>query len=497
MTKNKILLTLIIILFLAASCRKGFLDTAPTNKVDDSNVFTTVSNQKTIINGIYRYLYSRFSEQNTPGQGGIMLMIDFLGEDIGQLRPLWYTSFGSWQGHRNDRSYYTSYAYRLYYRVIGNANQVIDNIDKAIGTDEEKKMIKAEALALRAWAYSYLVQFFAKRYDAAAKPNGQPGVPLIITASDQNKPRATVEEIYDQINKDLDNAIALFSDGAAEPVNKSHISLLVAKGIKARVALTMQDYATAADYAKQVVNAGKFRLMTMAEYTAGFNNINLSEWMWGAILQQDQGDTFGSFFGQISYDGNTTYVRAAPKIINASLYEQISNTDIRKKMWEPKPTTQNFPLPSNSFVRVPYMSRKFSIRERPTIGDVPYMRSAEMYLIQAEANARITGKEAEARQALFTLAQKRDSAYVMSTASGQALIDEIMIQRRVELWAEGFRFLDLKRLNLPMDRRVVPNYNITTVNGTEFVAAGDNMWQFLIPESEMQGNTELKGQQNP
>lgn len=51
-------------------------------------------------------------------------------------------------------------------------------------------------------------------------------------------------------------------------------------------------------------------------------------------------------------------------------------------------------------------------------------------------------------------AKNRDASYTLSTNTGQALIDEIMVQRRVELWGEGFRFLDLKRLNLPLDRTV-------------------------------------------
>ena len=86
------------------------------------------------------------------------------------------------------------------------------------------------------------------------------------------------------------------------------------------------------------------------------------------------------------------------------------------------------------------MSRKFKTRAAVTIGDVPYIRLAEMYLILAEAYARTPGKEADAKQALLTFAKNRDPNYALSTNSGQSLIDEILIQRRVELWGEGFRF---------------------------------------------------------
>jgi len=134
------------------------------------------------------------------------------------------------------------------------------------------------------------------------------------------------------------------------------------------------------------------------------------------------------------------------------------------------------------------MSRKFSIRNLPTIGDVPYIRLAEMYLIMAEAYAKTPGKEVDARAALFTLAVNRDPSYVLSTNSGQALIDEIMFHRRVDFWAEGLRFFDLKRLNQPLDRTVVPNYVSASGGGTLQVPAGSNLWQFAIPIAEIQAN---------
>jgi hypothetical protein len=163
-------------------------------------------------------------------------------------------------------------------------------------------------------------------------------------------------------------------------------------------------------------------------------------------------------------------------------------------MWEPAPDATNFPLPLSTYIREPYMSRKFKTRASPTIGDVPYIRLAEMYLIMAEAYAR-AGKEPEARAALFTLAKNRDASYVLSTNSGQALIDEILVQRRVELWGEGFRFYDLKRLNLPLDRTVVPNFVSASVGGVMQVPAGDNRWVFAIPIAEIQANP--NSSQNP
>jgi len=494
---KKILIATSFLSILFLGCKKDYMEVGPTGSVDDASIFTTTGNASNVINGIYRYLYTRYSAQNQPGQGGIMLMLDFMGEDVHQAVATWYSpgnGTGGWVNHRNSSYLYVEYAFRLYYRCIGNANAIIDNIVTAIGTDADKNRLKAEALTMRAWSYFNLVQIFAKRYDKAA-PNTQLGLSMPLSATETRLPRATVEEVYTQIDKDLNDAITAFATASNPPTGpqtKSHLRVSAAWAIRARVALTKQDYVNAAAYAKKVIDLGGHSLMTNAQYQAGFNDLSNPEWIWGAYVQDDQGDTFGSYFGQISWNGNTTYVRGTPKRINSALYNQITTTDVRKKMWEPSPNSTNFPLPASNFSYSAYMSRKFSIRNLPTIGDVPYIRLAEMYLIMAEAYANTPGKEIEARQALYTLAFNRDPSYVLSTNSGQALINEILFQRRIEFWGEGLRFFDLKRLDQPLDRTVVPNYVAASGGGTLQVPAGSNLWQFVLPIAEIQANPNTK-----
>src|SRR5690606_38796982 len=184
--------------------------------------------------------------------------------------------------------------------------------------------------------------------------------------------------------------------------------------------------------------------------------------------------------------------RANPKRINSALYDKISATDVRKKMWEPAPTAANFPLPLASFVREPYMSRKFSVKAAGgALGDVPLMRTSEMYLILAEAYAS-SNQTALAQDILFEYAKVRDTEAVKSTNTGNALLEEIWVHRRTELWGEGFRYYDLKRLNKGLDRTVVPNYVQSTVGLSAMeVPAGDNRWQFLIPLAEINANKEI------
>lgn len=504
--KKIVLFSSVVALLAVSSCNKDYLNVTPTDKVDDSSVFASASNANILLNGIYRYMFERTTTttsnaQGKPGVGGILLAIDFMGEDLHQANATWFTSTGegNYVAPRTDTHASNLWVFRTFFRMIGNANSILDNIDNVSGSATEKARIKAEALTLRAYAYSYLVQFYGKRYEATAKPNTQLAVPLPLKADDTKLPRVSVEAVYTQINKDLDAAIAL---NATSKVNKSHADVWVAKGLKARVALTMQDYATAITYAKQVIDGGQYPLMDATAYQSGFNNAPaLSEVMWAMMPTLEQGDTFGSFFAQIAYNANTTYMRGTPKRINSNLYAQIPATDVRAKMWEPAPTAANFPLPTTAFVRTPYMSRKYSVKTvgDPSLGDVPLMRSSEMYLILAEAYAKsATPQTLLAQQALFTLNNKRNPSYVISTNTGTALINEILTWRRIELWGEGFRYLDLKRLNQPLDRTTanVPNFVAASVANFLTLPAGDVRWEWFIPRSEIDANPNI-GPQNP
>lgn len=115
----------------------------------------------------------------------------------------------------------------------------------------------------------------------------------------------------------------------------------------------------------------------------------------------------------------------------------------------------------------------------------PIIYVAEMYLIEAEAKARLG--QPNAANILFELEKARNPDYVLSSNSGQALVDEILLQRRIELWGEGFRFFDLKRTNSGLDRTGA-NHDFAIVNGVISVPATDKRWQWLIPRAEITAN---------
>ncbi|MBD0349875.1 MAG: RagB/SusD family nutrient uptake outer membrane protein [Flavisolibacter sp.] len=480
-------LACVMLLLCITSCKKEWLNTAPTDQVDQSTVFSTTTNAMIALNGIHRRMWTQYFNQDEAGQGSINIYMDVLGEDLinnSTASGAFYNSGYRWQAHRNANSTVPYFVYHFYYYIISNANALINNIDNASGPESDKKIIKGQALAYRAWAHFMLVQLFAKRYDATTKPNNQPGVPLMLTNTTTGQPRATVEEVYTQINKDLDDAITNLV-GYIRPA-KSHINSNVAKGIKARVALTMQDWATAAKFASEARQG--FTLMSRDQYLAGFNDASNPEWMWASIIPVDQGTFFFSFFAFMASNFSSNATRTNPRSINKNLYDAIPATDVRKQLWSSTGVT-----PPASGTRFPYTSNKFRVKDpNVSVGDVVYMRAAEMYLIEAEANAR-SGKNTEAQDLLMTLVKSRDPDHVKSTKTEQALINEILLQRRIELWGEGFRFLDLKRTNSPLDRTGA-NHN-AAIAVTLTVPAGDVQWEWLFPQEEINANPAIV--QNP
>ena len=495
---KKIFYILALVIVFSSSCTKNFLETKPTDQYSDVAVFSSTSNAYSAVNGIHRMMYEQSGNyysayaQDKCGQQSINIIADILGEDVvfPNSTNSYYRGVYQWLDSRNETASWPRYIFTYYYMIIVNANMIIKNIDAANGPDADKKLIKGEALAYRGWAHFMLVQFFAKRYDAAAKPNSQAGIPIMTDNVTVGLPRASVEEVYTQINKDLDDAITNLT-GAVARSSKSHFDVGVVKGIKARVALTQQDWANAVKFASEA-RAG-YSLMTNAEYLGGFNATTNREWMWGSKVQDDQTNYFYGFFAFMSGNAPSTVIKQTPKVINADLYSLISATDVRKKCWDP--TGVNIPAPSGG-LKAKYGILKFLTTTPLTtsfMGDPVYMRAGEMYLIEAEANAK-AGQTAAAQTALFTLASNRDPNYVKSVNTGQALVDEVVLQRRMELWGEGFRFFDLKRLNLSLNRNCA-NYS-SSVGMVATVAAGDNAWQWMIPKDEFNANPNL-GAQNP
>lgn len=471
-----------------AGCADDYLDTAPTSSVSDKTISETLDGLYLALNGIHRKMVSQdLGIQGMGGEPGFIIGREAHGDDMTWDTQTWHQSHLNWTINTNPSSAYNAGVWQTYYQFILNANKIIESLDKNFANSPEPraKYIRGESLAIRAWAHFQLVQYYAKRYVAGTE-NTQLGVPYRESSETVEMARNTVEEVYTKINQDLDQAITLL-DGYS-PAGLNHYSSKVVYGLKARVALTQQNYAKAAEYAVEAIElteAEGGKLMEPADLMNGFADFTTKtkETMYATIPLEEQTVYFYSFYAYMSWNFNSSSIRTGIKCINQATYDLMSPTDLRRQWWDPTGTAA---VPASNYNKRKYQNRKFTARSTASaVGDFPFMRLAEMYLIAAEAYAR-SGNDTEAKKYLTAFAIKRDPSYTESTKTGAALAEEVMNHRRIELWGEGFRWFDLKRLNLPCNR-----------NGNNYSAAfcgfllrtlDEPGWYYEIPKIETDFN---------
>jgi hypothetical protein len=292
------------------------------------------------------------------------------------------------------------------------------------------------------------------------------------------------------------------------------------------MALSKGDWQTAADAA--VAARQGFPLMGEDDWLSGFNSNNLSEVIWGSNVIAAETTFFRSYFYLASNTFNGSQIRNNPKIADRRLVDAIPDTDYRKRAFiidAPNTNTSaangqggfgNDPNYTdeaafnarraeinatygitNAFNQHPYMHFKLKNANPGSIDpdDVIYMRTSEMYLIEAEAKAMMNDI-AGAQAALEPLGSERDSAYDVSVYNTQqALMDHIKFQRGVELWGEGFGYTDKIRWDEGIDHAADGGSGASQVLYQEAYQVErpslNDDWIFKIPQAEIDANPNL------
>lgn len=470
-------------LLIFTSCEKDFLDVQPESTINDQQLATSAAASKSIIAGIYSalrsYGLSIDGNHEDYGHKSILAATDLMSNDMLMTKSSWYGSFYNYLGRQqtNTRS---KLAWTIYYPQIKTANVVIKAIPENT-EDKELKPLRGQALALRGYFYFMLARMYGPTY---VGNQSKLCVPLYTEVSLEGKARATVSEVYASIESDLIESITLL-EGFTR-ANKDGLDKSVAQAFLADVYLEMGKYAEVVPLA----NAARqnYTLLSQVDWNTGFYDItNGGETMWGANITSAQSTFVANFFSHFDNTNDSGYAGGLGvyKNIDKNFYNSISDTDYRKKAFvgpDGNPTYPSLPQYANTKFRDPTVDG----------GDYIYIRSASMYYIEAEALAR-TGNEALARQTLYDITITRDPSYVLSSNSGPALINEIIFQKRIELWGEGYAWFDMKRLGIALTRDY-PGTNHPTF-GKFNIPAGDNRFIFQIPQAEIDVNTLIN--QNP
>lgn len=475
------LLIIPVLLLAVAGCKKSYLETKPSDAVPMETALGTTAALSTALNGTLQSLFafslSGSGRHDEFGQKSYDLASDLMGNDmvVHTAGYGWFNSdyqYTEWQTPVNGRQ--SDQAWYFYYDIIHQANNVLFNIDAAKGAQTDKDQIKGEALALRAYGYFYLINYFQQTYKGN---ESKPGVPLMLQQSDYvagGAKRGTAQQVYDQIKSDLAQAETLLT-GKTRP-DKTHMDVSVVRGFEARVALIQEDWATAATKANQARQG--YTLMSQSVYQAGFSQIANPEWMWGSLITSDKSTIYASFFSHMDISTGGYASLGTQKKITKWLYDQIPAGDVRKTVFK-TPGTGTSADPD-------YNQHKFHVPVAGNwAGDYLYMRASEMYLIEAEALAR-QGQEAQARTVLEQMVQARNPSYSASSFSGTDLLNEILLQRRIELWGEGFSLMDIKRLKTGLNRPSGPgNHGSPSLNPSVYTLPdADPKFLMHIPQRE-------------
>ncbi|WP_208890014.1 RagB/SusD family nutrient uptake outer membrane protein [Polaribacter sejongensis] len=468
------------------SCGEDFLEKSPTEFISAEDVITTGELDPSISDANLRGIYSMMINTGTGGfstdhedfgQKGYDIFTDFLSGDLA-LTANNYNRYGNFVNLLSTVDYADNDNYmpwRYYYRVIRSANQVISTLggNEAIPESDASKHALGQAKTLRAYAYFYLSQLFQKEYNAT-----EAILPLYTTPTDPVFAQSPMSDVYDFMIEDLTSADSLLI--GFDRANKTGANQDVARALLAYVYAAKGDSASnllAKGLADQVIDAG-YPLMTSTEVVGGFNDLNTPAWIWGFDITLANGLDLASWWGQIDVFTYSYQWAGDRKGIDNVLFSKIKDNDIRKTQFD----TINSLQPRNKF----YNAARVIGGQRNIEDDYIYMRVAEMYLLSAEMAAK-EGQDAAARTRLNELLSERfteatDYAYV-NGLSGDDLLDEVILQTRIELWGEGKSYLSMKRNKQTMTRGT----NHVFHSGLS-IPYTDERLTFEIPQAEIQNN---------
>lgn len=492
-----------------SSCSSDQLETQPTTSMSGASLMDNGNAALVPLNGIYRMLYTAgwSTGGNTHQCHGITawtLCAEVMGEDhiMADQGNGWYWNDAIY----NVKSRYTSTAWRsydlwnAYYTLISNANYILAAEETMKdGATVTANSALGQAYAIRAYSYFMLAQNFARTYKGH---ESEPCCPIYTeptSADTKGQPRSTVQQVYDLIKSDINKAVELLANANCDRQHISHIDYSVACGIQARIALVMEDWATAKTAAHNAIKSSGKNILPVADFI-GVNDVKKGNVMWGAEIITDQVGMYASFFSHMDADMGA-YGESARKQINKLLYAKMNPTDTRQAWWNPQDANNK----SNG-----YQQEKFKFSDYQTwLGDYIFMRIEEMYLIAAEAECRLN-QENEAKADLMELMSKRDTGYTCNktgTALGKttcewtgSLLEEILIQRRIELWGEAGRVFDIKRCKQGFVRTAEMGWPTKAMlDGRPTDDPENYMWVLTIPQTEFDGNENMDGEkdQNP
>lgn len=382
------------------------------------------------------------------------------------------------------------------YSWVGTtANPILNQLPYAKGSDEKKRQLKSEALALRAYAHFMILQKYAKAYNASSAAN-DPGVIYLTEDIDitVNQEKKSVKECYEMALADINAAI---EEGGLPTTRANACRLSKAAGyaIKAHICMALQKYAEAEEAAKQALNQNK----SIYPY---WDNVITETNRWGGTYQ----------YASLNDMENPEVYMCLPSFFYY-LWVTPADWDNMENGYYTKDLVNKV---RNAYIGMPESAREdeTNIPKDEQIG-LPGWQSIDnlgggnydndsgltspmMYLYCAECELR-AGNIDNAMDYLDQLRKVRMSAAAYTPLKGavKSKADAITWMKRVSfeenVW-NGWNFIQRKRWN------VEPEWETTlsrTINGTTYtLSPKSNLWVFPFPLAARNANPYLTSNKN-
>ncbi len=437
------------------------LNQEPSTSVSTSTAITSVDDLAYAVNGAY-YRATYGDQMSLASE--LAIYADELGPDSDVNK-----GSGQYAQKIHERSITSLDSYNPYYYIY----KAIANVNKAIEAgeamdDPDAAPYIAELYGMRGLFHFHLATLYAPIPTSGS--SNKLGIVLSTEVYDLDHvaPRASLEETYAQIVKDLTTCI---DSGLNKERNDGHVNYWAALAIRARVNLYWGKYADALKDAKAVIESSPYKLFTIENYQAAWSIDDADE----MILEYVQDDNYNAQRYNPGYythpDGYTEY------LVTDDFYNfmQANPNDIRSKMVALRKTETGkgvdgyYPMkyPGKTGSSVPLYNNNIKV-----------VRLSEMYLIAAEASLKTSGAAA-AVPYLNTLRKNRITGYNDATTTD---IDDILNERRKELFAEGQIAFDFWRNGKTIKSGIgtygpTDNHNVLPIPKDEIDICGEVLQQ--------------------
>lgn len=407
--KIKTLLLSVLAAFALTAC-DDFLDITPTGKV----IAKTGDEYRALLTYEYKYFAKDRYMTTLRTDEMLMDMVKTSSTDKDAYLDLW-----RWKDEAPSPT--TSYfSWRTYYHTIYIANYVIGHQHEITNaTKEEINQLVGESYMLRAYCHFLLVNLYAEPYTHCT-PAGTRGVPIQLKADVNAIPASSsVEAVYQQVLSDLDEAEKYLNVEVWEEGKNYRFNKVSAQALRARTYLYMGQWKEALKAAITVMEThNRLEDLTTNSYTLP--------------------NSYKSVENVVALERFSSNLYTAINIPSPDFINMYRTGDQRRTKFYKRVT-----------------SSTYSLQKGGSDDNACSFRTSEMYLIAAEASARLDSLD-NAVSYLVPLMEKRlnQSAYqttleLVNSMTQEELIQEILDERARELAFEGHRWYDLRRTTQP------------------------------------------------